>query len=93
MPEDAFTRELLRRLDSGDAVEREAARKELAAIAGYLRQPEMLKRMSDASDDPVIKQAIAARTEAVAAEEALDKMMHTPLLSVRSLMDGACLRR
>ncbi len=82
VPGDAFSQDLLKRLNSTDAAQKGAAQKQLAAIAGYWQQPEMLKRMAEATADAELKTLLQDRYDKLMAKQAVLDITNLPPISL-----------
>jgi hypothetical protein len=79
---DPFAQELLNRLKSSNAAEREAAHKQLDSIVGLLQSPEMLARLEESTADVDLKDFFAARISQMKAKEEERRITHLPLISL-----------
>jgi hypothetical protein len=66
---DPYTKDLLARLNSPDAAQRDAAQRQLANIAGLMQQPEALKKLQDITTDPDLKDFFVQRQAQIRAHE------------------------
>lgn len=83
MPQDPFTKDLLARLNSSNAAQRDAAQKQLAAIAEFWQQAELLQKMQDATPDPELKAVIQERLNDLKVKQMALDIMHLPPISLR----------
>jgi hypothetical protein len=79
---DPWLADLQKRLRSTDAGEREAAQKQLAAMAGIWQQPEMLEKMAEATSDLELKNQFLQRAELVRNRRAEKDAMNLPPISL-----------
>ena len=81
-PNDPFTRELLNRLDSADLARRDAARNELADIAGMMQQPEILQKLQESTIDQGLKALFQQRLNEIKAKEDEERFANPPPISL-----------
>jgi hypothetical protein len=62
--------ELLKRIHSPDAGERQAAEKELSSIAALLQEPDLVKQLAESTDDPQLKAFFLQRLDQLKNREA-----------------------
>jgi hypothetical protein len=82
VPLDPFARDLLNRLQSPNAAEREAAQKQLVSIAGLLQSPEMLARLQESTADPDLKALLTARISQMKAKDEERRIATLPPISL-----------
>ncbi len=79
---DPWVQDLQKRLSSADAGERDAAKKELAAIASIWQQPEMMQKLAESTDDLELKNLFLQRADLVKSRQAEKDAMNLPPISL-----------
>jgi len=83
IPLDPYTKDLLTRLNSTDAAQREAAEKQLANIAGLMQQPEALKKLQEVTTDPDLKEFFVQRQAQIRAHEEERRLSNLPNITLK----------
>jgi hypothetical protein len=81
-PADPCSQELLSRLHSGDAGQREQARKQLEQISHVWETPELLQKMQAGTDNAELKEAIEDRLNEIKAHQMQLDIMHLPPITL-----------
>lgn len=79
---DPWLQELQKRLASADASERAAAEKQLASVGAIWQQPDLLQKMSEATNDPELKNLFLQRAGILRARTAERDAMNLPPISL-----------
>jgi hypothetical protein len=81
-PMDAYSQDLLTRLNSTNPTVREAAQKQILSIAGLMQQPELLGKLQEATTEQELKDFFASRVSQLRAKDEERRMSNLPKISL-----------
>lgn len=82
-PLDPYVQELLNRLNSTDPAKREAAQKQLAAIAGLMQSPEMVRQLQEITTDQELKDFFGGRIGQLKSKEEEKRIANLPGITLK----------